>query len=624
MTNRLRSLVRLLLSIQFGVVLMLFLMAAMIFATQFEATFGTGAMKRYIYGSAWFDAGVFLFVVNIVVNTWRRRPFRFRHTGFLTVHVGVLIIVTGGLMTRWFGVDGTMPIPEGSVTREISLPDNDLLVTAAGRTVAHPTEYELLPTRNEHDDLYEIPGTPYLLNVTRFYGSGAVQDTLLDDAEEENPVIRVALSGGGQPSAGWLFARDPARRSMTSGVARVTFVEPGDLDAIRGRWDAERPDAVSSGAHAPGGAGHLRLFWSDGKSETLHVDGASPDPLPTSRPGVTVEVVQVFRSFTLTTEGHADAVDGPDNPAIRFLVHRPDGDEDHFSFTAFPEFRVQPEDDEVEILDHAEWQPEEGWVPDAGDTAELAVVREAPGRYVTWSSWGSATDGAPLAIGETRSFSERGVLFRIVESADHGRLARTVTKVSDDVVRPVVKVALVQRAGRQPVQAASFVNLFRGRSDLEPAPADPSEAWIFHGEDFQFDTPEGPVRVEYAGRSIPLPFGIHLEDFREETYPGISLAASYESHVIVQPDDGQEFRTKIYMNHPLIYHGYTFYQASFQRTPSGKEITVLSVAHDPGMTVSFVGFCVLVLGLILIFFVKPWFKRLDEHLARSRTLAQGA
>ena len=53
-------------------------------------------------------------------------------------------------------------------------------------------------------------------------------------------------------------------------------------------------------------------------------------------------------------------------------------------------------------------------------------------------------------------------------------------------------------------------------------------------------------------------------------------------------------------------------------------MTILSVAHDPGMTVSFFGFLVLVLGLVLIFFVKPWFKRLDDRIARNRKPAQGA
>lgn len=121
-------------SIQFGVVLIVFLMTTMIFATQFEASTNTRAMKYFIYGSHWFDVAVALFVVNIIVNTLRRRPYRFRHAGFLTVHTGVLIIVAGGLTTRYRGVDGTMPIPEGSEAKEISLPQNDLVVEAGGRS----------------------------------------------------------------------------------------------------------------------------------------------------------------------------------------------------------------------------------------------------------------------------------------------------------------------------------------------------------------------------------------------------------------------------------------------------------------------------------------------------------
>jgi hypothetical protein len=169
-----------------------------------------------------------------------------------------------------------------------------------------------------------------------------------------------------------------------------------------------------------------------------------------------------------------------------------------------------------------------------------------------------------------------------------------------------------------------MIDVLRGRPAVRPAAVEPVEAWVFHGEGYRFESPQGPIEVRYEGRSIPLDFGVHLTDFREETYPGIMLAASYESHVTVEPADAERFDTRIYMNHPLIYSGYTFYQASFQRTQSGEEITVLSVARDPGMTVSFVGYCILVLGLVLIFFAKPYFKRLDDRIARSRAAAQGA
>jgi hypothetical protein len=188
-------------------------------------------------------------------------------------------------------------------------------------------------------------------------------------------------------------------------------------------------------------------------------------------------------------------------------------------------------------------------------------------------------------------------------------------------MRPVLRVHLVEAVGSAPLHLASLFDFLRGRRATKLADCDPNRAWLFHGTRFDFDTPQGPVRVGYEGRTVPLDFAIRLEDFREETYPGVTLAASYESRVVVQPDAGEEFPVRIYMNHPLKHAGYTFYQASFQRTAEGGEITVLSVARDPGMRVSFVGYCILVAGLLLIFFVKPWFVRLDDRRARRRVAA---
>jgi hypothetical protein len=48
-------------------------------------------------------------------------------------------------------------------------------------------------------------------------------------------------------------------------------------------------------------------------------------------------------------------------------------------------------------------------------------------------------------------------------------------------------------------------------------------------------------------------------------------------------------------------------------------MSVLSVSRDPGQLVSFVGYCILVLGLLLIFFFKPLLRRLDERPARPRS-----
>jgi hypothetical protein len=607
-------------SIRFGVVLMLLLMFVMMFATQFEASTSTRAMKHFIYGSAWFDAGVALFVVNLVVNTLRRRPYRFRHAGFLTVHAGVLTIVAGGLMTRYFMIDGTMPIAEGDTGRAIMLPQNDVIVEAMGKTYSFPTHYDIEPWKQGHNDVFAIPETKYALRVDRYFPSAAVTDTLIEDSTGNGPILQVALGDGeADPTSGWLVARDPTQSMAQVGNVTVHFVEPEGLGALEETWRQKQSTIVP--AQAPATAGNLQLFWADGGAETIAIGSAGEEPVRTSRPGMAIHVDQIFRAFVLTESGYAEGVDAPPNPAIRFHVVGPDGKhEDHFAFAQFPEFRMTPPEGEQHVLSHANWAPSSAASSPAADIEVALEWRE--GAIYTHTSWDHPLDGTPLAVGETRAFDSPRVFLRVLQAASEGRISRTVTRTSDEVTNPVVHVRLEEVEGST-MRHAGLFDLLRGGKALHPASVDPNRAWVFHGMAHEFSTPEGPIKVRYESRTIPLDFGIQLDDFIEKSYPGIALAASYESHVQVLPAQGDPFPTKIYMNNPLKYAGYTFFQASFQRTPQG-EITVLSVARDPGMTVSFVGYCILVAGLLLIFFVKPALRRLDDRVARSKAAGGSA
>lgn len=610
-------------SIRFGVVLMLLLMFVMMFATQFEASTSTRAMKHFIYGSAWFDTGVTLFVLNLVVNTLRRRPYRFRHTGFLTVHAGVLTIVAGGLLTRYFGVDGTMPIAEGDTGRAIMLPQNDVMVEAMGKTYSFPTHYDLQPWKQGHDDVFAIPETKYAIRIDRYYPSAAVTDTLIEDATGNGPILQVALGDGeGEPTSGWLVARDPTQSMAQVGNVTVHFVEPSGLGALEEKWQRQASKAVPAKSAAPQ-AGNLQLFWADGGAETIFIGGAGEEPIRTSRAGIAIHVDQIFRAFVLTESGYAEGVDAPENPAIRFHLVGPAGQhEDHFAFAQFPEFRMSPPEGEEHVLSHANWSPSS--VAAAAPEGEVEVAFEwREGAIYTHTSWDHPLDGTPIAVGETRAFESPRVFLRVLQAASEGRISRTVTRTSDEVTNPVLHVRLEEEEAGSSMRHAGLFDLLRGGRALHPASIDPNRAWVFHGTAHEFATPDGPITVRYESRSIPLAFGIQLDDFIERSYPGIAMAASYESHVQVQPEHGDSFPVKIYMNNPLKYAGYTFYQASFQRTPQG-EITVLSVAHDPGMKVSFIGYCILVAGLLLIFFVKPALRRLDDRIARSKAAGGSA
>ena len=91
----------------------------------------------------------------------------------------------------------------------------------------------------------------------------------------------------------------------------------------------------------------------------------------------------------------------------------------------------------------------------------------------------------------------------------------------------------------------------------------------------------------------------------------------------------------IAMNEPLTYHGYTFYQSSYQpdfdpRTnqPTGQFLSILQVATDPGRVIKYLGCTLVVLGAFVQFYMRAGLftdggKRERAKLEAKRRKAQG-
>ncbi|WP_456391875.1 cytochrome c biogenesis protein CcsA [Nitratifractor sp.] len=123
----------------------------------------------------------------------------------------------------------------------------------------------------------------------------------------------------------------------------------------------------------------------------------------------------------------------------------------------------------------------------------------------------------------------------------------------------------------------------------------------------------GPVTVdlEYGSRIEKLPFALKLRDFQLERYPGSMAPSSYASEVTVLEKD-RSFDYRIYMNHPLDFRGYKFFQSSYDPDEKG---TILSVNDDPGKWPTYLGYILLALGLIWnLFDPKSRFGKLVRYL----------
>lgn len=110
----------------------------------------------------------------------------------------------------------------------------------------------------------------------------------------------------------------------------------------------------------------------------------------------------------------------------------------------------------------------------------------------------------------------------------------------------------------------------------------------------------------------PLGFSVRLDDFQIDVYQGTQRPAMFRSKVTIRDAQGVEHAGSLQMNQPLAFGGYHFFQSSYQ-VSGGREMSVLSVARDPGQAVVFLGYTLLVGGMIVVFVTR---------LAQQRAIAE--
>jgi len=108
--------------------------------------------------------------------------------------------------------------------------------------------------------------------------------------------------------------------------------------------------------------------------------------------------------------------------------------------------------------------------------------------------------------------------------------------------------------------------------------------------------------IRIGDKEVKTPFYIALKDFTLTRYPGSRSPSEFSSDVTVIDElNNKKFDAQIYMNNTLVYGGYKFFQTSYDTDEKG---TQLSVNKDPGVEITYIGYALLFLGLILNLFDK--------------------
>lgn len=569
-----RSLLQLLGSLAIAVPLLIAIAVVLAWGTIYETRFGTASVQRFIYHAWWFQALLAFLAVNLTVSALRRYPWARRHVPFLLAHVGIILILVGGIVGGRFGIEGQLIIPEGGTERVLVLPGNVLVVTEPNPGVPHvfPTRFETTAWVHEPHALFRVPLKDRTLDlvVDRYYPNAEAHEVVTGDGDAENPAVRLAIGRDDEQEEQWLLARDPDRFGVRWQEAHIFFLAPATEEELS-PWLATMPLDSSD-------RGTLMIDLPDHQiRRELPVPQEFDRPVTLEGTPYTVTFKQYFPDFAITEEGVTSQSDQPNNPAVAVTLAGPEGTDARLVFALHPEFdalHAQAHSIHAHLTyRHAAAQR---LPPNA-----VAVIRHPAGGLVAVMTGGRGQQEVgwlPVGIPAIHPWLE-GIWFSVAEELPRARMTRHYVNRNDEV-----KAEALHVVAREGTQTAG--------------------GWIPQGGSVTLALGREPVIVGYRPAQRELPVTVKLLDFRKTEYPGTQMASGFESDVeLTDAARGVTLTRTIRMNTPLKYRGYTFFQSSYIAGPT--ETTVLSVRNDPGTPLVYAGFLVVIAGVVTLFLRKP-------------------
>lgn len=128
--------------------------------------------------------------------------------------------------------------------------------------------------------------------------------------------------------------------------------------------------------------------------------------------------------------------------------------------------------------------------------------------------------------------------------------------------------------------------------------------WVKSNDPIAFNDKGEKITFELSKKTLTLPYELVLNQFKMDKDPGTNNPASFESFVTLFRGNEGSSKHHVFMNNPLKYQNFTFYQASYFETQEGPFGSVLSVNFDPGRFWKYLGSLLLVLGSVWHFVLR--------------------
>jgi hypothetical protein len=598
-------------SLKLAVVLLAVLIVGAIAGTLYESTFDAKVARAYVYGAPWFNVWLLLLASNLIVSALSRWPWKKHHVAFLITHLGIITLLTGSLIGRIWGIEGTITLFKGEPPSNRLLVDQHQLRVRDTDGMVKGFDVEFIhrpPTPQKPWDLGLLAGGARL-SIVKYAPAieGKLNPKPLNDGGAPALHFTIATAMMNQRLESWLLADDHQHGSFNMGLATIELkrgtapasASPAVADEAKNTAEVEIEETIFAFAKAPeeqiakvmkggntgakvqlaqpqgGNKGNIIVNLA-GKTWTFDVAQNLGKDMPMDGSPFTSRIENYWPDFRIDNGKPGSLSDEPNNPAV-VVTLRGKG----VPVSAAPNAHgntpgVAPE------------MPAAGTTPPNHLTLFIAddgsVSYDLASRKLGHST-GRLELNKPLITGWA---DWQLTLDRTMPHAQEWMDFDSATNVSATAELPDgVRIRLQQGS-------------------------EVSEQWVPAG--WQVSVPASPadVQIAYGWKQIPLPIALDLVEFEVQRNEGNDSPAGFKSTVLVTSQEGQSATGQCWMNNPFSYPGewwrtwtgltYKMSQASWNPDNLGQ--STIQILRDPGWLLKWTGSLLIVSGIFMLFYLK--------------------
>jgi len=581
-------------SFRMAVISVLALAIILTFSTFYESEVSTEAVQQLVYRTWWFNLVLGFIFLNVLVATLRRWPFKKKHTGFLITHVGLLTILVGAMLTRGWGIEGTLMFAEGDTVNSFST-DIEMLKLSSpilAEDIIAEKRFTKRVTRSPWSRT--LGQTGLVATVDQYYPNSTVDESY--DTSLGSPLAALSFEFKNQFTSvnRWLEASVRGRDRIDFGPVLFLFRQVDDKSALQQLLSEKRRPPTQP---------DLQLEISNKKLNFFRRIAFDPKKLfPVKLPNIpyTIRITDFFPNAIVEANRLKNASDELINPAVLLEVEGPTGTERHVSFASFPDF------DSLHQQTNKEYTFKFKLLAEQNAIAERNVLEFLQGPdsdlyYRIQKKEGDITSGR-IEIDQPVTTPWMGGTFKVMRYLPQAARSQQVIEAPFD---PKDKNSI-------PAIRLTITDTSQDLSHTE---------WLRRGLPASFDVGRNTFQLYYGMKSLPLGFEMSLVDFRVVYYPATRSPMSYESDVrYVDRISNIDRQKTVLMNHVLDFRGYRFFQSSYIDRPGMTSVSIFAVNRDPGKWPVYIGSIILCLGICILFFLSP---TKNEQLTKPDNVSPG-